>query len=416
MIRTGKLPVLASIMRTGAYGRLGTIEPTMSSIIWTSVATGKAPEKHGIVGLLEEDDSSRGVRLYSSADRRTKALWNIFSDYGLMVHSLGWWKTYPVEEISGVMVPQLNILFSFDGGGLGLFEEARPRGFQGLSHPEEFSDQVSSIALETDASLAGLARKIFGQFRHPHSGMGKYMVERIRWVLSMDAMHYRLADSILARKEPFDLMLVYFRGADVLGHATWRYTYPGAFEHAPTTAEIENYGDFIPRYYRFLDSAIGSILESAGSGATVLVVSDHGMEAANQDDSFSLQDAGTQIKSGDHKNAQPGVFLAAGPHIARTTVATRPLDEATTETLPLVGTIYDLAPTILALKGLPAGEDMDGRVMTELLDPEFLQQYQPSTVASHDSREWLESRPGHRFTMEQMQDRIQELRSLGYIE
>ena len=51
---------------------------------------------------------ARGVargdpRLYTNRDRRAKALWNIFSDYGRLSHTIGWWMTYPVEPINGIM-------------------------------------------------------------------------------------------------------------------------------------------------------------------------------------------------------------------------------------------------------------------------------------------------------------------------
>ena len=49
MIRHGELPHLRSLMERGTYGKLETLQPTVSPVIWTTIATGKRPEHHGIL-------------------------------------------------------------------------------------------------------------------------------------------------------------------------------------------------------------------------------------------------------------------------------------------------------------------------------------------------------------------------------
>ena len=48
LIAQGELPNLARLKRDGVHGPLESFEPILSPIIWTSIATGKTPEKHGI--------------------------------------------------------------------------------------------------------------------------------------------------------------------------------------------------------------------------------------------------------------------------------------------------------------------------------------------------------------------------------
>ena len=55
-----------------------------------------------------------------------------------------------------------------------------------------------------------------------------------------------------------------------------------------------------------------------------------------------------------------GIFVAAGPQVIHHDQPLQDLD------------IVDVAPTVLHLLGLPVPEDMDGRVATEILDPEHL--------------------------------------------
>ena len=46
----GRLPFLATALRGGAYGRLESLSPTRRDAVWTTLATGKYPFKHGITG------------------------------------------------------------------------------------------------------------------------------------------------------------------------------------------------------------------------------------------------------------------------------------------------------------------------------------------------------------------------------
>jgi predicted AlkP superfamily phosphohydrolase/phosphomutase len=59
--------------------------------------------------------------------------------------------------------------------------------------------------------------------------------------------------------------------------------------------------------------------------------------------------------TGDHR--MEGVFIASGPAFR----AGAPLDEG--------ANLLDIAPTVLHLLGIPVPGDMDGRVLTEILDP-----------------------------------------------
>jgi hypothetical protein len=63
-----------------------------------------------------------------------------------------------------------------------------------------------------------------------------------------------------------------------------------------------------------------------------------------------------------------GIFIAYGPQV-RAGAA-----------LPTV-TQYDIAPTVYYLQGHPIPCDLDGRVLTELFDPELLQRHPIKRVA-----------------------------------
>ena len=98
------MPALKSIMDRGVYGNMATLNPHLSPMLWTTVATGKTPDKHGVLGFLEVMPNQKGIRETTSASRKTRALWNIFHNQGLKSNLVGWWPSFPAEPINGVVV------------------------------------------------------------------------------------------------------------------------------------------------------------------------------------------------------------------------------------------------------------------------------------------------------------------------
>ncbi len=73
---------------------------------------------------------------------------------------------------------------------------------------------------------------------------------------------------------------------------------------------------------------------------------------------------GSLLRSGDHR--PDGMFLAAGPHIRPGRLTRTP-------------GLIDLAPTILHLAGLPIPESMDGQVIQDIFETDFLRDHPPQT-------------------------------------
>src|SRR5260370_19727056 len=73
-------------------------------MLWTRIATGKRPGKHGVHGFSEPTEDGLGVRPASSLGRRTKAFWNILNQHGKRSIVVGWLPSHPAEPIAGAMV------------------------------------------------------------------------------------------------------------------------------------------------------------------------------------------------------------------------------------------------------------------------------------------------------------------------
>jgi hypothetical protein len=104
LMSKGEMPNLARLVSEGVRGNLATLYPPLSPMLWTSIATGKRPAKHGIHGFIEPTQDGLGVRPITNLGRKTKAFWNILNQTGKRSIVVGWWPSHPAEPIRGSMV------------------------------------------------------------------------------------------------------------------------------------------------------------------------------------------------------------------------------------------------------------------------------------------------------------------------
>src|SRR5580700_10674938 len=104
LMYAGRMPNLQRLVENGATGHISTLHPPLSPMLWTSIATGKRPFKHGILGFSEPTPDGRDVQAITNLSRKSKALWNILNQGDLRSIVIGWWPSHPAEPIHGVMV------------------------------------------------------------------------------------------------------------------------------------------------------------------------------------------------------------------------------------------------------------------------------------------------------------------------
>ncbi len=408
LLRAGELPEIASLWKSGTAGTLATSLPSLSPVLWTTIATGKGMEKHGIQGFTHPDQPTV---LYSSVDRKTKAFWNILTDAGRPTYTVGWWLTFPVEPVRGVMVAQSNTLEDWAARGV-LKGSLSPR-LREQVYPQEQQEKFLRIAADVDRELPGLLealkRAAVADAAPPPRAVAEAL-EESRWALRADAIYQRAAMMLLSASPPADLTAVYFGLTDVVGHRFWKYGGPvdetrsvaaqtpeGKAQEPPgELAGFAGWSRLIPAAYRLVDQMIGTLRRTLPPDATVILVSDHGMGPEG------------------HADAPKAFFLAAGAGI-RVAGVQEP-GRARVADLPTLGRIVDILPTTLALLGVPAGMDMDGEPLALVLTPDVLAA-RPQPVASYDTAEWREARAKLRRSEPDDRDaeRLEQLRALGYI-
>ncbi len=356
LMAEGRLPNLRALCERGSYGKLGTFIPTHSPVVWTSIATGKRMEEHGITSFVD-----RQGRAFTSSRRRGRALWNVADRHGLSSNVFGWWVTWPVEPVRGLMVSGTSAAAQLDQN----WKPALVPGVEDQVHPSELTERVLALAAEAGAAehVRRIAReRVFGEYGQGVLGEAEEaLVDQTLWSVQSDATYHHIARTLMP-EFPADVTLVYFGGPDVAGHRFWRHWEPELYEYEGSSPEADAaLAGVLPRYYEWVDEMIGELVALAGDDADVLVVSDHGMHAV------AVEQPNARHITGDHQDGAPGVVIAAGPDIARQGGLAEYLERGV---LTSPGSVYGVAPTVLGLLGIPAARDMESRALTKLLTPE----------------------------------------------
>ncbi|MCK4413199.1 MAG: alkaline phosphatase family protein [Candidatus Eisenbacteria sp.] len=414
MIRAGRLPEMAKLMEQGSYGLMRTLYPTLSPPIWTTVATGKLPPEHGIIDFIRPQREVGEPQMLCNLDRRTKAFWNIAGEYDKRVAVIGWWMTFPAEPVNGIMVAQTNTTEQLDVGyGRAVWKGRLIKGVPGQIYPPERHDEIMGLLVDFDAQFPQHTRTIFGKFPYPLTALGQRLWETSLWSLRADLAYLTIAETLLRDDPPYDILAVYFGGPDVASHHFWRYTYPDEFTHPPGHEEIANLGHIIEDYYEYIDTVIGRLRALSPEGTRVLLMSDHGMRAFNQTMPFDPHSIPRNVKSGHHLRAEPAVVIAAGQGILKLPGAKSPA-ALTRDDLPVLCSVLDITPMILALMGIPVGEDMPG--LPAFLDPGFRAAHPVETVPTHEEEAWRQAHQAGAVEIPGQEERLEQLRSLGYIQ
>lgn len=391
MIAAGGLPNIARMVQTGARGTLTGMPLFLSPALWTTMVTGVGPGEHGITDFVYED-AAGNQQMVTSNMRRRRAIWDILGERGHRVGIFGWLATWPAYPVNGHLVSSY--------GAYVLNREApleklsRPlkgtfvAGLPDLTYPPAIEDEMRSLMVKPeDLTDAEIGR--FADFSAAQPGSrAESLLDSIRFTYAADRAFAAMARTIYEREEP-DFHTVYLSGVDVLSHRLWHFTFESPF--SATAAERERFGRAIPEYYRHVDAEVGWYLERAGPHTTVVLASDHGFYG------ITRVPKGTYYSSGGHR--MKGVLVMSGAGIEPGREIRNP-------------SLFDIAPTLLAIFGLPKAADMRGRVLAEAFVDGYLEPIEP--IETYETTAFGDEREGKRSAVD---DAILErLRTLGYLD
>jgi len=100
-IDSGRMPHLKRLVERSTTGHLQTLQPLLSPILWTTMATDKRAYLHGVHGFVEPRPDGTALRPTSSRTRQCKALWNMLARSGKRCQALNWYAIRQDATISG---------------------------------------------------------------------------------------------------------------------------------------------------------------------------------------------------------------------------------------------------------------------------------------------------------------------------
>ena len=388
-----RLPNFAKLRDTGASGKLRSLEPlTKSPIIWASIATGKVPQKHGVSDFFVKrgereraEARARGDSAAAAADPmvtsnlwRARPIWDILGSLGKKVGVVGWWTTWPAQPVNGSLITDY---VQYDLTAWGGRETRR-------TYPESLDSLVAALRRTSKSvSWAELFQFVPPIDTTKVTARQNKLVDHLRWIYAADMTFYRLAMHLYKESRP-EFFTVYFRGVDEVSHIYWDLDLPGTQQPTATDEEYEWMKRIVSNYYIFTDRLVGDFVREAGPKTNVIVCSDHG---------FLGGGPGVMAHKVD------GVVFVAGPDAKRG--------------VSIAGaTVLDIAPTVLALFGLPTAQDMDGRPIEDALTSAVMKRIARDTrlkTYETGTRQAGSDQPIASPVDEELRER---LRSLGYIQ
>jgi hypothetical protein len=362
----GRLPFFARLLEEGVYARPKSIAPVQGEALWTTLATGRLPYKHGIVssqvfpaGLVAEDgwvtmlptrigtllwETLTAPKLIDATHRKTVAIWDVLERLRFETGLVGWPVTDPVPEESSYGFSH-RYFQGFFKAPMAQPGELAERGVLFQVNPEE----IDPVLIEDLGS------------RVPYAFLQDLAEDLWRESLTMfllDQQEEAKANFImlpgLARVSSRNyggFSAVQFAGVQ-------REPYLGAAHRLET-------------YYRHLDRFLAALWQRDTGPKILAVVSAYGFEAPEGWRRLRAQITGRRT-NGLYQQAPDGLFVMLGDGIRQGEFL---------EGVELV----DIMPTILYALGFPIARDLDGQVLTGAFSSAFLARHPLTVVPSYET-------------------------------
>ncbi|HYG50731.1 MAG TPA: alkaline phosphatase family protein [Flavobacteriales bacterium] len=389
LMDAGLMPALEQLVNNGVIGNIATLDPPLSPMLWTSIATGKTADKHGILNFVEPHPEKAEVRPVTSTSRKVKAFWNILNQNGYKCNVVGWWPSNPAEPINGAMVSNLYQKCTTK------FGEPWPMS-PGTIHPPSLNEIMADMRIHAGELTQAHLLPFLPELQTIASERTKddHMVENVMGLLSECSTIHNAATWLMENTE-WDVMAVYYDAIDVCCHHFMKY-------HPPQMPGIPDnyfkwYNGVVSSMYRYHDMMLERLLKLAGEDTTVMLLSDHGFHS----DHLRPKTLPKEPDAPALEHRSFGILAMKGPGIKK-------------DDRVYGATLLDITPTILDLFGLPVGQDMDGKVLASVYEKEI----KPGFI---ESWEHVDGETGmHPEELQEdpiaAQEALKQLVELGYIE
>ena len=346
----GRLPFLATALQQGAYGRLESLQPTWRESGWITLATGKHPFKHGVmggrvydapwvgkgaelrllpVGIRFRDWGLLGAeaRTPEAFPRQALALWEILPRLGMAAGSVGWPASWPASRETVFTLPER--FFTLGG-----------------QDPEAWPEDAGERARIFRPSPAEIdpAKK---------ARLGPDPPRRMLDALAADVWRQSLALSLFDQHPDTGALFVVLPGLREASRRTFGGFHAVQFE-GEQSAAARDAAERLAAYYSVLDGFLGELWLRVDGPKVLAVVSAYGTESRRD----PLRRERTAVE-GRFGGGPDGVLILQGEGIQPGALLTG-------------ARLVDVAPTLLYALGFPVAQDLDGQVLRAAFDKGFL--------------------------------------------
>ena len=390
LMDAGAMPALESLVNSGTSGNLTTLEPQLSPMLWTSIATGKMAYHHGVPGFTEVEPQSGAIVPVSAATRKCKTVWEMLAERGLKSHIVSWFATQGERDIPGKMVS--NMYCHVPDVSADSDPATWPPPPPGTYFPDELAELLNEDRISTHDIDPDYVVRLFV----PNAPKVDQAKDQRLWQLAKrlsEAFSAHNAAVRLMELDPdWDFFAVYYRTIDEISHQFMHY-HPPKMEGIPDE-DFEMYKDVVNGAYRLHDLMLQRLLQLAGPETAVMLVSDHGFHSDHLRPKFT-----PRVPAGITVWHRPqGVFVASGEGFSK--------DE-----LVFGARLLDITPTVLHYFGLPVGQDMEGRVLEDV----FAEKRDVESISSWESSSGMART---RVPLSETENRalLDQFVALGYID
>lgn len=226
LVDKGYLPNIRRLIENGVSGEL-LANPAYSPPSWTTIATGKVPQKHGVNNFSD------------SRNRRARYVWSILGDSKISVGIMNW-KMALIEKVNGIMYQPI------------------------MSWEKRFSDD-GRREYYPDSLKEEVKKNVFLVKEPP-----LYSVELFKTFAACEKNLINLSRFFLKKYHP-DFLAIGFHGAGEYQHHYWSAYQPQYFDI--TLKQAKEQGGLIADYYKKIDRYLEYFITK---GYTIIFVSDHG--------------------------------------------------------------------------------------------------------------------------------------------
>jgi len=349
LLLRGEMPNLSRVLHSGVYGKLRTVGSPNCPKVYSAIATSTPPEQNGITGFVVGGITANTNML------RQEPLWSILSKQGITVGMANVPATFPVMPVNGYMV----------SGMLTRGKECE----DGVLCSPKLSEVQGGDAVYPKSMVSELQANV-GDFyidcaRMPSANelKGKETEVIDAWlnkVAVIRSQQTKLFDYLLTH-HPTDFTMLAQSCEDRVGH----WLYPIQPHNAGFNPKVNAVRlDAFPSQYVAFDKVLGKVLEHVDASTYLLILSDHGIKPLREfeeDPHMHMDHGGTTPVVAKHDFADgddvPGGFIMMGPDVKKNV-----------RLMGFSASVFDIAPTILHLYGIPQPPQMKGHVLAQVFD------------------------------------------------